>query len=124
MDGPIRVTLRRIERFAAFCGRFRPAAIASGIAATVWLLITVMGSTTESAWSLLALSLLLWSVITLGAGYGLTRLPRPAEFSEGLLRWLWQWIALGAFACGAICLLALAGFAAFLTIRALDLIFG
>jgi hypothetical protein len=124
MEAPGRVTLRAMAATAAALHRFRLALLGFAAVAGVWFGVELLRPQADSPRSLLALTLLLWSVLGLGTGLTLPRLPSPVAAEDRLAIRLRKRLTLAGYAVVALGMLVLGGFTLVLTLRALELYFG
>lgn len=115
-----RVTLARVSRVAGALYRIRALLSLAAIIAVVWFGFTLMGQA-PSGRAMIPLTLILWSVLGLGVGHTLARLPGPARSGDRLGRRFRQRFLVAMYALAAGLMLVLAGFAVFLTVRTVGL---
>jgi hypothetical protein len=118
------VTLNALASFARVLHRFRLAFLAAAAVAGAWFVRSVADTNSDSSGSLLALAALLWPLLALGAGYTLLRVPPPIRPGDSWTVRIRKRALGAAFAAAALTILGLAGFALFLSVRALRLSFG
>lgn len=119
MEASWRVTLRRIAAISAHLHRFRAVLLAFAAVAAAWFVWTVLGDSATARHSLLALSMLLWACLALGAAYTLLRPPPVIGTDDGLWLRMKKRVSLAVYALAVLLVVALTGVAAWVSLRAL-----
>ena len=114
-----RVTLRRIAAISAQLHRFRALLFVLVAVSALWFVWTVVGDSGSAQRSLLALSMLLWGCLGLGAAHTLLRPPPVIGPDDGLWVRLKKRATLAGYSLTVLLVVALIAVAAWLSLRAL-----
>jgi hypothetical protein len=118
MEARWRVTLRRIAAISAQLHRFRALLFVLAAVSAAWFVWTVVGDSGSTRHSLLALSVLLWACIGLGAAYTLLRPPPDIGSGDGLWARLKKRATFAGYTLVVLLVVALTGVAAWVSLRA------
>jgi hypothetical protein len=110
--------LKAIKALSRLCYRARLLWFATAAVACIWFAVLLGLGVGNSARMLLPLSILLWALLGLCAGYWLAWMPAPVLKSESILRKLYKYMIIIIYIVLALLLLALGLGNMLLTFRA------
>lgn len=121
MEAKSRVTLNLVTALAGYLHRFRAVFLVVALASAGWFAVSISRSASNSAHSLLALSVLLWAVLALGTGFTLVRPPPALDAETRIGRRFKVRVLQVAYWSTVVMILLLAGLAAMMSLRAVRL---
>lgn len=121
MEGRRQVTQETIASVARRLYRLRPLLTLLAIGAGAWFAWELLATAGDSARALLALTVLLWALLSLGMAHAFSRYPEPVAAGDRLLRRLRQRVLGICYWIGVAGFVGLLATAVGLTLRAMGL---